>query len=132
MAFDKYIDNAWNQHAENAAMIAEGFKQGIALLTEPSQVTQLANLVTHVYGEHLGQFDRGLDFINQLMTHSLAADKEQKELLVYRAILQVSADNKISLEQFSISEQVRILATSASISAGLGKITGAAELFEKA
>ena len=63
MSFDTFIDQAWDDHADDPAAVADRIAaQATALLTEPAQVPRLANLAHHVWGQHLGLWSPGIAF----------------------------------------------------------------------
>ncbi len=74
MDFDSFLDQAWNDHAEQPAAVAERLAgTGLALLQQESQVQQLAALAQHVHGEHLGRWAEGLAFQQRLAALPLVA-----------------------------------------------------------
>jgi hypothetical protein len=61
MEFDHFLDQAWADHAEHPAAVAERLHdRGVALATTPQQVSALAHLAHHVMGEHLGRWRDGI------------------------------------------------------------------------
>ena len=66
MEFSKFIDRAWQDHAADPRAVAQRLSDGIALVTQESQIGKLANLAHHVYGEHLGEWRAGIGFIEYL------------------------------------------------------------------
>lgn len=129
MAFDKYLNEAWSAHADNATAVADGFAQGYDLITEPAHITQFANLVVHVYGEHLAKFQNGRIAIDQLKAHPLLTTEIAHDLARFEATLCVAESHEHQIDNFSVSEQIRILSAAMSTNAGLGKTDIAVELF---
>src|SRR5712671_6422185 len=66
MEFSQFIDRAWNEHATEPRAVAQSLGEGIALVTDESQIAKLANLAHHVFGEHLGEWREGISFIEYL------------------------------------------------------------------
>ncbi len=74
MDFDSFLDQAWTDHAEHAAAVAERLADpGLALLQQEDQVLPLAFLAQHVHGQHLGRWAEGLAFQQQLAALPLVA-----------------------------------------------------------
>jgi hypothetical protein len=60
MDFDRFIDQAWADHAEAPAAVAARIAaEGPALLQDAGQALRLAQLVAHVHGAHLAQWHEG-------------------------------------------------------------------------
>ena len=56
MDFDRFLDQAWTDHAEQPAAVAERLAEpGLALLQQEDQVPPLAALALHVHGQHLAR-----------------------------------------------------------------------------
>ena len=67
MDFDRFVSQAWDDHADDSPAVAARLQdQALALVTESAQVPRLAHLAHHVLGEHLGRWDDGLRFLRQL------------------------------------------------------------------
>lgn len=74
MDFDAFLDQAWADHAAQPAAVAERLAtQGLALLQQESQVGALASLALHVQGQHLGHWQAGAQFQQQLAALPLLA-----------------------------------------------------------
>ena len=67
MDFDTFIDQAWTDHATDPAAVAARLQsQGLALVTDASQLAGMAHLAHHVWGSHLARWHEGLQFQQQL------------------------------------------------------------------
>lgn len=67
MDFDTFIDQAWTDHATDPAAVAAMLQaQGLALVTDGSQLAGMAHLAHHVFGSHLARWQEGLQFQQQL------------------------------------------------------------------
>ena len=70
MDFDSFLNQAWDDHAADAAGVAERLAAQVPeRTTDAAQVTALANLVHHVYGEHLGRWADGRALLQRLAAH---------------------------------------------------------------
>src|SRR5689334_14365415 len=68
MSFDAFIQSAWTDHATDAAAVADRLKGAAALVETPEHGVALAGIVTHVFGEHLGDWTTGVATLNQLLS----------------------------------------------------------------
>ena len=67
MEFDAFIAQGWDDHVNDASGVAARLQaQGPAQVTQASQIVPLAHLAHHVLGEHLGQWQEGIDFLQRL------------------------------------------------------------------
>lgn len=131
MDFNAYLNQSWNNHADKANEVMSSFSEGIKLVSESSQIPQLAGLITHVAGEHLGEFHVGSELLTQLENLSFNNDETRAALKRSQAILSYTQDQNFSIAGYSVSDQIRITSTAASAFAGLNKITNAIEAFKK-
>ena len=132
MDFNTYINQAWAEHAKDAASVATGFSEAIGFVSKPTEIVQLANLVVHVEGEHLGQFERGINYLKQLTIHSENTADSQAALTRSINILKITKDPGSDISNCSDSDLIRILATSASAHFGQNQIEAAAVKFRSA
>src|SRR6476620_7666106 len=64
--FDTFIDSAWATHAEQPQATAERLATSLQRVETADQVPRYASLVTHVYGEHLGDIEGGIALLQRL------------------------------------------------------------------
>ena len=64
--FGAFLDGCWSQHGDDPEAVAARFGEGLELAAEPVHLSQLANLVVHVAGEHLGRWDDGLAWLDRI------------------------------------------------------------------
>lgn len=116
MKFDEFLNKAWDDHATKAEQVAERLNDGIALIETNDQIPQLSHLMTHVYGEHLGQWQRGVESLEKLKQVASFQKNSESEKAIHRSIasLELSSEKIKSLSNFSVSDQIRILAVTAS------------------
>ncbi len=63
MDFDAFIDQAWTDHADDAAAVAARLQaEGLALVSQTTQLPAMAHLAHHVFGAHLARWQEGIDF----------------------------------------------------------------------
>lgn len=65
-AFDALLQAAWAAHGEQPQQVAQRLAAALPLVQAPEQVRPFAGLVSHVYGEHLGQWQAGIDLLQSL------------------------------------------------------------------
>ena len=115
--FSTYCNQAWNDHAENSSKVASEFTFGIQLISSQEELIQMANLITHVAGEHLAIWDKGLEFLATLRRNAYFSKESpaEKAILKSMAVLKIGKDfSSVSeIKIFSMSDQVAILALSA-------------------
>jgi tetratricopeptide (TPR) repeat protein len=66
MNFDEFLKSAWKDHGDHAPEVADKIASSLNLVETPDQIPALAGLITHVLGEHLGEWQRGLDLLESL------------------------------------------------------------------
>lgn len=90
MTFSKYLDESWNLHAADSRKVAESFSSGLNLVTTAEEMSDMIHLISHVFGEHLGEWQRGIDLLESLKTYPLNLNSEknlaqiQKSIRIYK------------------------------------------------
>jgi tetratricopeptide (TPR) repeat protein len=128
--FKEYLENAWSTHATEPKKIADEFKLNFNLMNSEDDVMSMAGLIVHVCGEHLGNWEQGIELLKKLKNNAPIKDKEQMKRFV--AILNLGNNPNISIEEFSPSDQIRICSGTSSALASLGGVKNAEKLFSKA
>lgn len=128
--FKEYLQNAWSTHATDPKKIADEFKLNFNLMDSEDDVMSMAGLIVHVCGEHLGNWEQGIELLKKLKNNAPIKDKEQMKRFV--AILNLGNNPNISIEEFSPSDQIRICSGTSSALANLGGLKNAEKLFDKA
>jgi tetratricopeptide (TPR) repeat protein len=114
MTFSDFLNQAWSDHASNAEAVADRLNDAVTLLERNDQIPLLANLATHVLGEHLGRWDEGVSFLQRLHEHKCFEQGESEKALSRSiAALRLSSGNEAVVDSFSFSDQIRILAVAA-------------------
>jgi len=116
MDFASYHKQAWNDHATDSKKVATTFSNGLALVETNEQLAQFVGLVTHVMGEHLGEWSEGTALLTKLKDHKSFVKGSETENAIHRSIaaLQMGAGATQDLQSFSLSDQIRIYAVAAS------------------
>lgn len=116
MDFKTFIDKAWDDHATDTEAVANRLDDGLALVVDESQLNQLMNLGQHVHGEHLGQWRRGVAFVERLTILPAYAPGGTSGQARARTIasLRLAAAEEAQLDALSPSDRVRVLAMAGS------------------
>ncbi len=114
--FGSYLGQAWSDHATQPQQVADGFSMGASLINAPEQIPQMVTLVTHVIGEHLGQWESGEVFLNSLKSNSFYVAGTDSEKAIKRAVasLRLAGGDSEVIKSFGPSDQIRICAVAAS------------------
>lgn len=116
MDFDSFLNQAWDEHATDAAGVAQRLAvSGPSLVTDEAQIAPLGNLVHHVYGEHLGRWAEGLALLRRLATHAAcspggAASTALARFQASLALCEGGADERAAM---SASDRIRVTALAA-------------------
>jgi len=116
MDFDSFLSQAWDEHAADAAGVAERLDTLVpGLVGEEAQLVPLAHLVHHVYGEHLGRWADGRALLQRLAAHGVCSAEGAARAALRRfqaslALCEGSADERPSM---SASDRIRVTALAA-------------------
>jgi hypothetical protein len=118
MNLDTLIETSWADHAAAPADVANRLQlQSPALLAtaSPAQLSQLANLAHHVWGEHLGHWASGLQFLQQLGAHTVCVADAEATAAVQRCIasLSLAAGDERACDALGVSDHIRATAMAA-------------------
>lgn len=134
MNFSQFLNQAWTDHGKEAQAVSDRLSDAFPLLEKNDDIGLLAQLATHVFGEHLGQWKNGIVFLENLKTspHYQPGSDSEKTIARSQAILSLASGNDSATEGFSSSDQIRVFAVCASALAGQGQTDRACDLFETA
>ena len=115
MDFNTFIGKAWDEHATDTPVVAARLPEGVALATDAAQIARLATLAHHVFGEHLGEWRHGIDFIEPLAALPLiVADAPNlQSLRNCLASLALSQAGASDLAGLSVSDRICVQAMAA-------------------
>lgn len=130
MTFKEYLHQAWSTHASEPRQVADEMKKNLSLVSSSEDIISFAGLVVHVCAEHLGDWLTGLDLLKRLKNNPLHKDKASMNR--YVAILELGNNPATIIDHFSPSDQVRILAATASALGNLGGLKRAEAYLRKA
>ena len=134
MSFDTFIETAWNDHANLPEDVAARLANSLALLDSPSHVPPFVRLVTHVFGEHLGQWDRGAALIETVSRLPSCAGSPPASGAIARgiAVLRYAGGERAALHGLSTEDRVTVLATAASALIGRDDVKRALSTYAEA
>ena len=120
MTFDTFLDTAWTDHGDRPQEVADRLAASLAVVETPAQVRPFAHLVTHVFGEHLGQWDRGISLLESLRAlPAFAADPAIAGALARNiTTLRYAGGDDAVLASLSQEDRIAVLAAAASAFAG--------------
>lgn len=131
MDWNEFIYQCWGDHGHNATVVGEKIKEKSRELKDPAVLTSFVPLLVHVYGEHLGEWQTGIDLLKPY--EQMILNDDQKALLKRsEAILSLGINTETSMAAFSDSDQARIFATASAAYLGHEKTKVAAQLLAKA
>ncbi len=130
MTIDEILKAGWDDHGERPQDVADRLAAALHLIEAPDQVAPFVQLLTHVYGEHLGLWQRGVALLETLRAVPAfgATAVASGPLIRSIATLRFAAGDAAALDALSAEDRVRALATASSAFAGrneLGRAIGA-------
>ena len=144
MTLSEFVGQGWAQHGNDAEGVFARLPEGVSLIAEAKELPQLAGLVVHVAGEHCGKWEDGVSLLRQLTEHAVfdGASPEGKTIWRSMAVLHHCAGDLAerdacmergrSAEDAAVSDEIRLLAVSASALAGQHRTGEAIESFTRA
>lgn len=129
--FDHFVQQAWAGHADAPLVVARRIDElGFLLLGGADDATALARLITHVWGEHLGQWLAGIERLERLGTQP--AGRDLPELRRSRAVLELAAGLRREVGELSLSDQARAWCGAATALVVQGLVEAGMQCFDEA
>ena len=114
MSFDAFVERAWNDHADDPGGVATRLETSLALVDAPVRIAPYARLVTHVFGEHLGQWQRGMRVLGMLTARARDDVAATRTLARSTATLCYASGDASALEPLDVDDRIAALATASS------------------
>ena len=116
MEFDTFIAQAWDDHVRDPQGVADRLDDCKPLVADEQQFIRLADIVHHVYGDHLNDRQAGLAAVDELTRLQAYRPAGTSGAAVRRFIasLRLSEGEAGVLDAFEASDQIRILALAVS------------------
>ena len=113
MSFDTFIETAWNDHGDRPQEVADRLTGSLQIIETAAQIPPFARLLTHVFGEHLGQWHQGIAALESLRSvpafdHSPAVTGA---LVRSVAVLRYASGDHEALNALALDDRVSVLAT---------------------
>jgi hypothetical protein len=133
VSFDAFIESAWTDHADHPDAVAMRLEQSLALVEAPTQIPAYVRLVTHVFGEHLGQWQRGIA-LHDALRRAAAGDDGTGTAAIARGIatLRYGSGDTSVLAALALEDKIIVLATAASALVGQQQFQPAVDAYTQA
>jgi hypothetical protein len=134
MTFAAFLETAWNDHGDRPQEVADRLAASLSIVEAPENIPPFARLVTHVYGEHLGQWHGGIELLDSLRGlpafdgSAAVAGALARNVATLRF---VGGDSSV-LAPLPTETRVEVLATAASAFAGRKDFSRAIAAYEEA
>lgn len=127
MNFKEYLKNA---RSGDPKVVATEFKNNFALMETEDDVLDMTDLIVHICGEKLGEWEKGTELLKKIKNNAKVNDRARMNRAV--AILELGNNPNISIEKFSPEDQFIIYTTTAKAISALGGVKNAEKLLQKA
>lgn len=134
MDLDEFLKTAWQDHGDAPQDVADRLRAAVSLVESSEQFAPFVRLLVHVYGEHLGQWQQGLELLNTLH-RQLAFDPESAAtdaLQKAEATLRYASGDPSALDNLAAPLKASALAGAASAFAGRNDTARAITAFTEA
>lgn len=133
MDLKEFLSKAWADHGDHCEDVARRIESATLVPDTPDEVRQLAGLVLHVFGEHLGRWDQAHGQLARLGGFAAAADPAARRSLQRgHAVLELAARPDTDLAGLEPDDRVAALAMAASMQQGRGQFTQAIHSYTRA
>ncbi|MEP7328441.1 MAG: hypothetical protein ABI777_04455 [Betaproteobacteria bacterium] len=134
MSFNDFMKSAWDDHADHADQVAARLAESMHVVENAEHIPRYAGLVTHVYGEHLGQWDRGVTLLQTLQRVGAHDDDAAASgaTTCGIAVLRYCAGDAAALTALGTDVRVAVLATASSALLGQLAHAGAITAYDDA
>lgn len=128
----EFLEAGWSEHGDQPQRVADRLASSFALMTEPEHVAPYARLLTHVFGEHLGQWQRGTALLDALRSLPVCDAAGRAALARNVATLKCASGDEAGLGDLSQEDRAFALATAAAACAGRSEFGEAIALYTRA
>jgi tetratricopeptide (TPR) repeat protein len=134
MTFDEFIEAAWNEHADRPQEVADRLAASLQIVQTTEQIPPFARLATHVFGEHLGQWSRGISVLESLRGVPAFDGTPGVTGAIVRsvAVLRYARGEQDALGPLAVEDRVSVLATASSTFAGRNEFKRAISAYSEA
>lgn len=123
MTFDAFIESAWNDHGDRPAEVADRIAASTGLVATADRIAPYARLATHVYGEHLGAWERGARLLESLRASPAYDAGPAAEGAIARGIgaLRYAEGDAHAVDALALDDRIAAIATASAALAGRGE-----------
>lgn len=123
MSFDAFMEAAWNDHGDRPQEVADRLAGSLQVIAAAEQIPPFARLLTHVFGEHLGQWRQGMALLASLRSLPAFDGSPAATGALARSVgvLRYASGDREALEPLSVEDRVSVLATVSSALAARGE-----------
>lgn len=109
--FQQFLDEARRDHTEHPDAVAARLEGGLPHLARPEDVGPYASFVVHVFGEHLGQWQRGAKLLEAIGALPAAAGNESAAVGVRRGVaaLRYAAGDPAGIEGLAPADLAQVM-----------------------
>lgn len=137
MGLDEVLQAGWADHGDAPQSVADQLAAAVHRVGTSEQAIPFARLLVHVYGEHLGQWQQGIELLEKLVQHmagSGSTDSAGATLQQGIASLRYASGDDVAaaLRGLTTTQRVSALTVAASALAAHGNTTRAIEAFTNA
>lgn len=133
-SFDAFLEAAWNDHGDRPGEVADRLDASLHLVSAPEHVAPYARLATHVCGEHLGQWQRGIALLGALGRVRAFDGSSASAGAIARGIatLRHASGDSAAIDELAFEDRVSVLAAVSATCAGRGDLGRAAAIYREA
>jgi tetratricopeptide (TPR) repeat protein len=134
MTFDEMIQQAWDDHADNTDAVADRLAAAAPTIATQAHFAPFARIVTHVYGEHLGECERGVTLLTSLRKLPAYTDTPAVGGIVTRSVatLRFVGGDATATSMLAADDRAAALATAAAALTARGELRRALDAYAEA
>ncbi|HUR88106.1 MAG TPA: hypothetical protein VMZ74_03375 [Ramlibacter sp.] len=111
MGEPSFLDAARNDHTEQPEGVAARLEDGLAHITSPDDVAPYAMFAVHLFGEHLGQWERGAQLLARISALPQATGSDAATGALRRGIaaLRYAGGNKSATDGLDAADRAQVM-----------------------
>lgn len=134
MDLDELLKTGWADHGDAPQAVADQLAAACQWVETPEQAIPFARLLVHVYGEHLGQWQHGVDLLEKLGQQLIGSDpSEAADCSLQQGLVSLryasGTDEATALHGLTSAQRVSALTVAASALAARGDTSRAIAAF---
>jgi len=131
-SFEAFIQAGWAEHANRPREVAERLARSLGLVVEAAHVEPFARLTAHVYGEHLGEWQRGIGLLDALRRAPACDAQATAAVARHAAALRWASGDETALTSLTREDAACTLAAAAAACAGRQDLSRAVRSYTQA